>query len=109
MGNRIVCITTTKREVMQGDAKTHQNRCVTTTTPKGGWGGGEAASPVRREGVRDLSIAHKLWNLRWSTERLKNTCRGRASSSIVEKSWRSDLGQFRPRKTEMSAYEQIAK
>lgn len=38
---------------------------------KGGWGGGEAASPVRREGVRDLSIAHKLWNLRWSTERLK--------------------------------------
>lgn len=72
MGDRIVCVTATKREVMQGDAKNHENRCFTTTTPKGGgWGGGEAESPVRREGVRDLSIANKLWNLRWSTERIK--------------------------------------
>jgi hypothetical protein len=54
MGNRMMCVTTLKTGVMQGDANTHENRCVTTTTPKGGWGGGDAASPVRREVVRDL-------------------------------------------------------
>jgi len=54
MGNRMMCVTTPKTWVTQGDANTHENRCVTTTTPKGGWGGGDAASPVRREGMRDL-------------------------------------------------------
>lgn len=54
MGNRMMCVTTPKTGVMQGDANTYENRCVTTTTPKGGRGGGDAASPVRREVVRDL-------------------------------------------------------
>jgi hypothetical protein len=54
MGNRMKCVTTTKTVVMQGDANTNENRCVTTTTPKGGVGGGDAASPVRREVVRNL-------------------------------------------------------
>lgn len=46
MGNRMMCVTTLKTGAMLGDATTHENRCVTTTTPKGGWGGGDAASPV---------------------------------------------------------------
>lgn len=52
MGNRMMCVTTPETGVMQGDANTHENRCVTTTTPKGGWGGGDAASPVGREVVQ---------------------------------------------------------
>lgn len=49
MGDGMRCVTTTERGVTQGDATTPNNRCVTTTTPKGGWGGGEAASPVHGE------------------------------------------------------------
>ena len=54
MGNRMMCVTTPKSGVTQGDANTLINRCVTTTTPYGGGGGGDAASPVRREVVRRL-------------------------------------------------------
>lgn len=54
MGNRMMCVTTPKTEVMRGDASSLENRCVTTTTPKGGWGGGDGASPVQREVVRTL-------------------------------------------------------
>lgn len=46
MGERMKCVTTPKTGVTRGDANTSENRCVTTPTPKGGWGGGEAASPV---------------------------------------------------------------
>ncbi|WP_172330005.1 hypothetical protein [Mangrovicoccus sp. HB161399] len=35
MGDRMKCITTPKTMVMQGDAKPLQNRCCTTTPPKG--------------------------------------------------------------------------
>lgn len=57
MGNRVMCVTTPKTRVMQGDANTPQNICVTTTTPKGGWGGGDAASPVRREVVAQCTLS----------------------------------------------------
>ena len=60
MGDRMMCVTTPKTGVTQGDANTHENRCVTTTTPKGGWGGGDAASPVRRGVVHDLRPRGRL-------------------------------------------------
>ncbi|SHF99030.1 hypothetical protein SAMN05444149_1084 [Pseudosulfitobacter pseudonitzschiae] len=36
MGNRMMCVTTPKKQVTQGDANTPQNHCVTTPPPKGG-------------------------------------------------------------------------
>lgn len=39
MGKRVMCITTLKTVVMQGDANTTENRCITTPPLKGrGWG-----------------------------------------------------------------------
>ncbi len=38
MGNGVMCATTQKSGVAQGDANTPKNSCATTTTPKGGWG-----------------------------------------------------------------------
>lgn len=38
MGNRMMCVTTPKKQVTQGDANTPQNHCVTTPPPKGGEG-----------------------------------------------------------------------
>ncbi len=52
MGNRMMCVTTPRAGVTQGDANTPNYRCVTTPTPKGGVGGGDAASPVPREVVQ---------------------------------------------------------
>lgn len=37
MGNGLMCATTPKTGVAQGDANTLKNRCATTTPPKGGW------------------------------------------------------------------------
>ena len=36
MGYGMMCVTAPKTEVMQGDAITHENRCVTTPPLKGG-------------------------------------------------------------------------
>ena len=47
MGNRIMCVTTPKKQVTQGDANTPVNHCVTTPPPKGGGGGGHALSGCR--------------------------------------------------------------
>jgi len=38
MGERMMCVTTPKKQVTQGDANTPQNHCVTTPPPKGGEG-----------------------------------------------------------------------
>jgi hypothetical protein len=38
MGYRMMCVTTSKTKVTQGDAKTPDNHCVTTPPPKGGEG-----------------------------------------------------------------------
>ncbi len=38
MGNRMMCVTTPKKQVTQGDANTPVNHCVTTPPPKGGGG-----------------------------------------------------------------------
>lgn len=54
MGKPMSATPTPESMVWQGGANTLENRCPTTTAPKGGWGGGDAASPVRREVVCDL-------------------------------------------------------
>ena len=38
MGHRMMCVTTLKKQVTQGDANTPLNHCVTTPPPKGGEG-----------------------------------------------------------------------
>ncbi len=47
MGDRMMCVTTPKKQVTQGDANTPVNHCVTTPPPKGGGGGGDALSGAR--------------------------------------------------------------
>ncbi len=44
MGNGMMCATTQKSWVAQGDANTPKNSCATTTSPKRGGGGGGAGA-----------------------------------------------------------------
>lgn len=44
MGNDLMCVTTPKNTVTQGDANAPANHCVTTPPPTGGAGGGNALS-----------------------------------------------------------------
>jgi hypothetical protein len=50
MGNGLKRVTTPETQVTQGDANTLQIGCVTTPTPKGGVGGGDALATIGRGG-----------------------------------------------------------
>ena len=61
MGNRMMCVTTPKKQVTQGDANTPVNHCVTTPPPKGGEGvvtrSGGSREVVTQNGVTQQQTA----------------------------------------------------